>query len=472
MTFMQSIAARMYFPLGLAESTFAQACVLARTMGLHQASSAPEGSSQEEARERLKVFTSLYLRDKGLSMLQGSMCWLPSFDCSLSSELGESGSTDFRSTARIHLAKLQDESYRLFHSTDLGKRSSNGYLSALLRIEQGLETWARSYGSFDLPFQSGGDVDLRLEFLAARICVFCKSPEPRHVRQAISDSQASCLLVTISFGKHDRHMIERVNDIMSCKGASKSLVGRGSPRPSEPSNEASSNSSMTDPNGPKSPRPQSLLDCFSVPSFFLLARNIIHPLPVYDVSNAEEDLDVLDKTFACYQENGGKIQANNHTHKVGLAFEKLLQIVKLTRSSHSSQPGEAMMRNTDNGAFPRSSSKYLSEQNQFAEASSLSSPPTPLVPSLSRETYPNGDPSTTALRSPSNSIGLTTPLQSDFQGFDAFPQNLFFPNPQQHTIQQPSANGQQASDADVSMNFCDESALLFDFTSSDPSMSF
>jgi hypothetical protein len=282
----KSIAAQMYYPLGFAESISAQACVLARTIGLHQVHSAHEGVSSEEARERLKLFTSLYLRDKSFSTSRGSICWLPSFDCSPPSELGESGLADSTFAVRIDLARLQDEIYRLFHSADSSRRSSAKYKSDLLRIEQGLGHWANANEVFSSPIASSHDVDLQLEFLAVRICVFRKSPKPSHIRQALSDSRASCLLVVISYGKHEPSMIEQLDDLLSSKSPSKSPGTRTSGRSSKRSKTSSPESTKQNTSEFDPSRLYSLLDSFSVPAFRLLTTNVIWPSSAYDESKA------------------------------------------------------------------------------------------------------------------------------------------------------------------------------------------
>lgn len=290
--FPKSIAAQMYYPLGFALSIFAQACVLARTTGLHQARSTPEGVSPEEAQERLKVFFSLYLRDKSLSVSRGSVCWLPSFDCNLSSEFGDDSSADSKLATRVQLARLQDESYRLLHSADSPRPSSAKYKSALLRIEQGLEHWANANGVFSSPYASSRDVDLQLEFLTARICVFRTSPEPSHVLRTLNDARASCLWVVFSYGKHDPAMIQRLDTLLMSKTPSK-RVGRNNSGTSSKSGSASpAQPSSQDLGGPVPLRFSSLLDTFSVPAFFLLASNIISPAPSHEVSKASEDFEL------------------------------------------------------------------------------------------------------------------------------------------------------------------------------------
>ncbi|KAL9130414.1 MAG: hypothetical protein Q9175_007027 [Cornicularia normoerica] len=470
----KSIAAQMYYPLGFAESIFAQPCVLARTMGLNQARSAPEGVSPEEAQEHLKVFTSLYLRDKSFSILRGSICWLPSFDCSISSELGDSGRADPRFAVRIELARLQDESYRLFQSADISRRSSAKYKSALLHVEQGLEHWANANKLFSSPYASSREVDLQLEFLAVRICVFRQSPEPSQVRRALSDSRASCLLVVISHGKHEPSMIERLDDLLLSKSPSKSS-GRGTSGRSSESNEAFS-SELTEQNTSESvpPRLCSLLDSFSVPAFFLLATNVIWPSSASDESKAEEDLKLLQRTCACYKELDAKTQANNHTRKVGRAFESLLEVISLIKTSQQVQPSHSGMQQSNNAHNTPGTNNPFGEQHRRSESSNLPSPSATSIPPISWESFLNKNTFTTTRASPSAgaSHGSLTPMDAQDQPYKPHRQNLSYPHMQQQIMQPPSSNHQQTSESDVFMDDYADSKLLSEFLATNSSIPF
>ena len=443
-------------------------------MGLHQARSAPEGVSSEEAQERLKVFSSLYLRDKSFSISRGSICWLPSFDCSLSSELGESGPANSKFAVRIQLARLQDESYRLFHSADSPRRSSAKYKSALLRIEQGLEHWANANEVFSSPYASTRDVDLQLEFLAARICVFRKSPEPSHVSRAISDSRASCLWVVISYGKHEPSMIEQLDDLLPSKSPSKSLGRSNSGRSSKSGKASSSESAKQNTSESVSSRFHSLLDTFSVPAFFLLATNVIWPSSPYDESKTEEDLNLLQRTCACYKEFDARTQANNHTRKVGRAFESLLEVVNLIKAPHQLQSPHHGMQQRNNVHDTPSTSNPFGEQPRLSEFSNLPSPSASSIPPVSWESFSNKNTSTTTPDSPiaGASTGLLTPMDSQYQPYDPLRQNLFFPQMQQQTMQPPSLNRQNTSESDVCMNDYADSRLLSEFLATNPNMPF
>ena len=80
---MQSLLAQQYLTeIGtLGDSLFAQACMLARESGLHQAGyhAAPSSNlSATEVEERQKVFKSLYIRDRYSAITCGTLLWLSS----------------------------------------------------------------------------------------------------------------------------------------------------------------------------------------------------------------------------------------------------------------------------------------------------------------------------------------------------------------------------------------------------------
>ena len=455
----------MYYPLDFVESIFVEACVLARIMGLNQARSTPEGISSEEAQEHLKVFTSLYLRDKSFSILRGSICWLPSSDCSLPSELSERSHTESRFAVRLQLARLQDESYMLFHSADSWRRSSAKYKSALLRVEQGLGHWAHANELFSSLYASRRDVDLQLEFLAVRIGIFRKSPESSHVRQALNDSRASCLLVVISYGKHEPTMIEQLDDLLLSKSQSES-IGKGA---SEGSNKSGKTSSSEYSNYYTSDsvtlRLHSLLDSLSVPALFLLVTNIIWPSSAYDESKAEEDFSLLRRTCACYKELEARTQANNHTRKVGRAFESLLEAVNLIKISQQVLSPHSGMQQSNN--FHNT----LSTSNPFGDL------PTPSASSMAQipwESFSNNNTSTTTPDSPGAgaSPGLLTPMDSQYQPFDSLRQNIFPPHMQQQAMRPLSSNRPQTNELDMSMDYDSSSRLLSEFLAGNNPISF
>ena len=443
-------------------------------MGLHQARSAPEGIGPEEAQERLKVFTSLHLRDKSYSILRGSICWLPNVDCSLSSELGGNGPTESRFAIRIQLAKLQDEGYRLFHSVDSSRRSSAKYKSALLRIEQGLGQCASANELFNSSFANSRDIDLQLEFLATRICVFRKSPQPSHALQALNDSRASCLMVVISCGKHEPFMIEQLDEILLSKSPSKSLGRKTSGKTNKTNKTLSSESAKMNPIESVPSRFHTILDSFSISAIFLLVANVVWPSPVYSESKTEEDLDLIQRTCACYKELDARTQANNHTRKIGRIFEKLLEVINLIKNSQQLHSPHSAMQQSKNAHNVSNTSSFFGEQHRLPESANLPSPSPSSIPPLSWESFSNKNTSTTSTGSPSAgaSPGLLTPMDSQYQAYDPLRPDLFFSHMQQQIMRPGSSNLPNTCEIDMNMDYCADPRLLSDFTATNHSMTF
>ena len=103
------------------------------------------------------------------------------------------------------------------------------------------------------------DLDLRSEFLAARISAFSTSPDPYYIRQAVDHARANCLLLLISYNKHDQSVIEQFEALPLTKSPSKALTKAGG--------HCSGRS--------RSPRFHSLSATFSVSALFLLAKNVV-----------------------------------------------------------------------------------------------------------------------------------------------------------------------------------------------------
>ena len=470
---LKSIAAQKYYPLGIAESISAQACVLARTMGLHQARSTPKDTSPEEVQERFKVFRSLYLRDKSLSTSRGSICWLPSWDCSLNPEFHETSPSDSGYAVRLRLARLEDESYRLFHSVGSPKLSLPDYQSAVLRIEQELASWAMESDVFSLPYASTHDVGLQLEFLAARICVLRKSCEPDHVRQALRDSRASCLLVIISYGKHEPSMIDQLDELLSSKKCPKSSRKKASGRAGRSSKVPLSVASSATASDPLSLRSHSLLDIFSVPAFFLLAKNVIWPSSTAN-SSVAEDLDLMLRACACYKDYNDRTQANNHARKVGQSFSNLLEVMNLIKESHSSQIPYGQGQQDAASVNGPTLSHPFSNQHNIPTFGHFSSPSASSIHHMQWENSISDSTPKTTSGSPSSatSIPLLAPMDSQTQSFDPCRQNLHFPQMQQQFMQPPTFSHQSTNDSGIAMDDFADSRLLSDFLETNPSMMF
>ena len=445
----KSIAAQMHYPLGVAESLFAQACVLARTMGLHQAHFASGSVSSEETQERFKVFRSLYLRDRSSLISRGSICWLPSVDCSLFSDLEGSGPEDSTSAARIQLAWLEDESYRFSLAADSLGRTPAESKSAMLRIKHTFEHWANTHDIFSPSDLDTHDIDLKLGFLAARIFVLRKSLEPRHLRRALDDSRASCLILVIACGKHELSMVDQLNVLLHPSSPSGSL-GRSRLSKSDAASLSNITKQKTKILTPS--RFYRLFNTFPVSAFFLLAKSVVWPSSIHEESKAEQDLDLLQRLYACFKEFDEINRVDNHTRKVGGVFQSLIEVVKLIKCSQQHQPRNLGMQqgiNTHNALNTTTGSDGLKQLSGF---SNLPGSSAPSVPPTSWDSFPINNALTMTSDSQSNSVsfGVVTPSDTDYQRYDPIPQPLLFPHMQQQILQPPSLDQQYTFVSDVS----------------------
>jgi hypothetical protein len=427
-------------------------------MGLHQTHAAIDGVTPEEAQERFKVFRSLYIRDKSFSISRGSICWLPSFDCSLSSELSQTACADSNFAVRIQLARIQEEIYRAFHSAESRRQSPAKRKSTLLRIDQSLKRWCDTHDMLGSPHASIRNVDMQLEFLAARISAFRGSPEQSRISRALNDARASCILLLISFGKHDSSMVERLESFSLSKSPSKPL-GKSPLRSSKGKtlNKDSSSNVTETSSKPGTLRCHSLVYIFSVPAYFLLVKNILWPISPDDQIQAEQDLDLLKKVCACYKEVDAEAQANNYTRKVGRTFEKLLDVVNLIKNPQPPQTTTHIAQQGSNIQTPQSMHNLFRGSQglpEFTDSSALTAYPMPPLSwdnFFSRKTSAKPDTAST----PSTLPALLTPMESDYAGqsYDPIHQQSFFPTFQQQTLSSPpSKKRQRLGEPDVSMD--------------------
>lgn len=303
-------------------------------MGLHQTQAAPEGISDEETPERFKVFRALYVRDKSCAISRGSVCWLPSYDCSLVSQLGKGGDDESEYADRIRLAMAQDEIYRLAHSAESQRQLSDKFKSALSRVEQSLERWATAYGPFEAAGVGGNRAIVQLEFLAARLSAFRDSSDARYARRALTDARASCLLLLIACGMHDSAMIEQFDSLPIANASrvtSKDINPQcraGKAASQDPVAKTTTSNAASEPS---SLRYHALLETFSISAVFLLAKSVFKPADIDD-AQMDADLDLLQKVWACYKDYDSRVQANNYVRKVARAFGTLLELIKSVKS--------------------------------------------------------------------------------------------------------------------------------------------
>ncbi|OJJ67550.1 hypothetical protein ASPBRDRAFT_47611 [Aspergillus brasiliensis CBS 101740] len=136
--FSMALVALRYFSFTMFETVFAQACQLARTIGLHQT---PPGTAQES--ERRQLYWSLFIIDKHASLAAGKPCLLPSYACAIPIPSSKCGSlNDDQFTARIMLATILEEMHRRLHSARSIRRGREQISRRASQLARRLEDWA------------------------------------------------------------------------------------------------------------------------------------------------------------------------------------------------------------------------------------------------------------------------------------------------------------------------------------------
>lgn len=334
----QSIAAQHHFSPGLASSMFAQACTLAKIVGLHQSRVIREASCPEEAEERFKVIRSLYIRDKSFLLSRGSVCWLPTFDCTLDPAVIQRSATESSYSVRIQLAALQEEVYRLFHSAESYKKPNAERGAELARLDKQMSKWAEAHGIFAsvLPVR---DADLKLQFFSTRINAFRQSLEDNHMCQVLNDARASCLLLLMACGKFDQSMVTRYKALPLSRDQSNLSDLATDIQKNKLENSKKEAFVDLDNASQKafSANHHSLLESFSPSAFCALVKNALVAVSGVHSAQEEEDISLLEGVCACYQELDTRYQGESYVQKVGRIFCDLLEITRLIRAHQQTQ---------------------------------------------------------------------------------------------------------------------------------------
>ncbi|RGP80855.1 hypothetical protein FLONG3_1003 [Fusarium longipes] len=207
-----SYVAEQYSTTSLAELIFAQACLLARTMGLDRSCASSNNLPPETILERNKVFQSLYIRDKNTAILRGTTAWLPGYESGASSSL--KGYPESPETiARLELAKLQDDVCQAYHATGASMLRFSRSSQALAELQQKLEQWTSTY-VMQTPLISTESHLLMLSFLATRICLL-KGRDGTESVQIFKDAKACCLVFLLATArKKDPRLHEALNETL------------------------------------------------------------------------------------------------------------------------------------------------------------------------------------------------------------------------------------------------------------------
>lgn len=285
-------------------------------MGLHQQRVSGSRTPSAEDEERLKVFRSLFLRDKTFSISRGINCWLPSLECSISFALGKSLPIDTVMLARLQLARLQEEIYRALYSSESFPLSTNQRRAAICRIEEGLRQWAEEAYADPASSEAVQAIDVQLDFYASRIVALRSSSDPRHMKQVVRDARASSLLLTTAVGR----VANAAPSMPEGVPASPTLGSPSSLRQSE-----SEHASL---------RIRSLAESFSIPAFFALIKNLIWPV-LEDPDQC--DVELLQAVIQVFKDLDHRTGVKTYTRKVSNTFQSLLAIAQVLRPDHFMQ---------------------------------------------------------------------------------------------------------------------------------------
>lgn len=289
----------------LGDGLFAQACTLAKAMGLYQAGQGLRLSpfSTEEVEERQKVFRSLYIRDRCAAVTRGTPTWLPGHTLGSPSTPHESqstslptpeplgsGRTETTRAAWCELATLQSELHR-FVFVETPQVSAQQRRLSIGRLRQNLEMWSQKHSvpSSTVP-TTIDNVSLHLAFLGTRIKAIegCKpgQADRSDTAQALADARVCCLMLLVSCdGRRDVAWVERLERLLSKPSSmSQALASVGKPHTpasSSPSTPTADGPRSQQQHGSKSPGPspplgiQRLAIAFPSAAPFILARNIL-----------------------------------------------------------------------------------------------------------------------------------------------------------------------------------------------------
>jgi hypothetical protein len=167
-----------------------------------------------------------------------------------------------------------------------------------------------------------------------------------------------------------------------------------------------------------------------------------------------------------------RIQTNNHTQKVGHAFERLLEVVNLI----GSPPQLHETRQSHNHRSPLDTHMIFGGSQGLSDFSSMPIPSTYAMPALSLDGFStkSGPRSMADAASMSTTPGLLTPAESQYigQSYENLAQRPFSSHFHQQDMRPASRKRRLPSESDVWMDDDPDSRLLSDFLTAASDMSF
>ncbi|EXM00173.1 hypothetical protein FOIG_08190 [Fusarium odoratissimum NRRL 54006] len=324
-----SYVAEQYSTTSLAELVFAQACLLARTMGLHQINASSDDLPPEDILERHKVFRSLYIRDKNIAIFRGSTAWLPGYDSGIppSFDEAETGTPDL--LARLELAKLQDEVYQAFHAAGAPNLHPSRHYQVLAQLQQRLEQWSSTHSIMQKALTSTETFSLMLSFFATRICL-SKDNDDMKSTQPFKDAKACCLVFLLATAaKPDLRLSETLKEVL---GQHKSL---DQPSPRKTKRSSRTQPAVTESDDSATSALPRLAATFPLAAAFIVAKDtLLQPIGEVDGTpgRPEEEIPILE----ALRDRFAKAAEQAHIDNLALSFSRILGLlVRVVRQKRS-----------------------------------------------------------------------------------------------------------------------------------------
>ncbi|KAJ5749141.1 uncharacterized protein N7511_010837 [Penicillium nucicola] len=334
----------------LGDSIFAQACQLARQMGLPQPYGCTSNSilTPVEVDERQRVYQSLYIRNRYSTTASGGLVWLPN---------GVS-STGTVTALAVHweLAKLQDEVHRLLGAPDL---TSSDRRAVVAQLREKLKLWqeTRLLPSLLEPM-TVDRVVLYLGFLGTRMYIGMESKETDR-EEVLDDCRLSCLLLIVSCTQQQNPTFQsQLHDLLHKLSSSREKSDNlsQSSRASTPSSSSSSSHSTSDRLAQLSPLAETsstktppattspllplhrLAKVFPITAIFMLGRHILgvspngkSSTPFRTDTDNNSDICILKSLLLCFQRSppflGVNSQPDSCSYRLGQALDHLVHII-------------------------------------------------------------------------------------------------------------------------------------------------
>ncbi|KAF5022294.1 hypothetical protein F66182_5671 [Fusarium sp. NRRL 66182] len=329
-----SYVAEQYSTTSLAELIFAQACLLARTMGLHQSFASSKDLPPEDILERQKLFRSLYIRDANNAIFRGSTCWLSGYDPGIHPSPVDNETEAPGLVARIELAKIQADVYQA--SCDPWPSNSHHprHSQLLTQLQQKLEKWSSAYQVMEKDPTSTESASLMLSFFATRHCLLKFSDNIKHLHQKFKDSMASCLIFLLATtARPNRRLSEALVQIL---GNHRPLDQASASKHVKNRDGHSENQLISsDQDEIDTSALSRLAAAFPLASAFTIARHIVlQPMAEPDDTpgQPEEEMAILEALRDQFASAADQAHAGNLVYRFSRVLDLLARIVRQKRN--------------------------------------------------------------------------------------------------------------------------------------------